>query len=151
MVLLAQSSELPGRGHLGASAEGTYWGRTQGGEGGWLTQTVTRVGWGMTRVGKGAQQGPPGEGCPMLDCPPTEGWARWRGTRGAFHGGSEAEMLPQKLKQAPKDASGQQQRVPNSFPNGNCRKARSTRQGRQGLTGTGSHVPPCSPVTRGVW
>ena len=52
----------------------------------------------------------------MLDCPPTEGWSGWRGTRGAFHGGYESEMLPHELKQSPKDVSGQQRRVPNSCP-----------------------------------
>ena len=91
----------------------------------------------------------------MLDCPPTEGWSGWRGTRGAFHGGYESEMLPHELKQSPKDVSGQQRRVPNScpkqLPKRDLQKGEKHSKGRQGLTGTGSHAPPCSPVTRGVW
>lgn len=33
----------------------------------------------------------------------------------AFHGGYEAEMLPQAPKEVPKDASGKHWRVPNSW------------------------------------
>ena len=68
--------------------------------------------------------------------------------RGAFHGGYEAEMLPHELKQAPKDASGWQRRVPNSvrqhapLPELEVKKGDEHLTGETGETGRGSRTPP---------
>ena len=77
--------------------------------------------------------------------------------RGAFHGGYEAEMLPHELKQAPKDASGWQRRVPNSCEATRATSRTGTEEGQEALDrgdrGDRKGLPhaPCSPVTRGVW
>ena len=85
---------------------------------------------------------PCGTTCPyrVTACPPcsftqlaTSDYVRHSG--GAFHGGYTAEMLPYKLKQAPKEASGWQRRAPNSGEATCATSQTGTEEGRGALDG----------------